>query len=107
MWITYGNVQEFGNAEFSLPGDSVNRSVKHLVIRGVRSASKLSLKSRSSGRQLATQSDTTAGGRILLRRDLQTAWARLKADVDMRKLLTRWAPPLSLVKGGNIFERLA
>ena len=61
-------------------------------------------------RQLATQHDTTAGGRILLRRDLQTAWARLKADVDMRKLLTNWRPPLGLMcvqQGGDVFEHLA
>ena len=45
----------------------------------------------------ATQYDTTAGGRILLRRDLrQTAWARLNADDDMRKLLTNWRRRLVL-----------
>ena len=52
-WILYGNVREFGDAggslgkrclfflttiypEIRLPGDRVNRRVKHLVFRGVR-----------------------------------------------------------------------
>ena len=47
-------------------------------------------------RQLATQYDTTAGGRLLLRRDLQAAWARLKTDVDMHKLLANWRRRLVL-----------
>ena len=54
--LTYGNVKELGNAggsfgerclvfsttllpQIRLPGDGVNRLVKHLVIRGVRCAS--------------------------------------------------------------------
>ena len=31
---------------------------------------------------------------VLLRRDLQAAWTRLKAGVDMDKLLANWRPPL-------------
>ena len=60
-------------------------------------------------RQLATQYDTTAGGRLLLRRDLQTAWSRLKPDVDMRKLLANWRRRLVLCvqQGGDVFEHLA
>ena len=59
-------------------------------------------------RQLAAQYDTTAGGRILLRRDLQTAWVRLKTDVDMRKLLTNWRRRLVLCvqQDGDVFEHL-
>ena len=60
-------------------------------------------------RQLATQYDTTAGGRLSLRRDLQTAWARLKSDVDMRKLLANWRRRLVLCVQQNedVFEHLA
>ena len=60
-------------------------------------------------RQLATQYDTTAAGRILLRGDLQAAWARLKADVDMRKLLATWRRRLVLCvqQNGDVFEHLA
>ena len=59
-------------------------------------------------RQLATQYDTTAGGRILLRRDLQTAWAQLRADVDMDKLLANWRRRLVLCvqQDGDVFEHL-
>ena len=60
-------------------------------------------------RQLARRYDTTAGGRLLLRRDLQTAWTRLKADVDMDKLLANWRRRLVLCvqHDGDVFEHLA
>ena len=59
-------------------------------------------------RQSTPQYDTTAGGRILLRRDLQTAWARVKANVDVRKLLTNWRRRLVLCvqQDGDVFEHL-
>ena len=53
------------------------------------------------GRQLASQYDTTAGGRILLRRDLQTACTRLKADVDMRQAAGQLASPPGLVRAAQ------
>ena len=58
---------------------------------------------------LAPQYDTTAGGCLLLHRDLQAAWARLKADVDMRKLLANWRRRLVLCvqHNGDVFENLA
>ena len=51
----------------------------------------------------------TAGGRLLLHRDLQAAWARLKTDVDMRKLLANWRRRLVLCvqHNGDVFEHLA
>ena len=60
-------------------------------------------------RELATQYHTIARGRILLRRDLQKAWARLKVDVDMRKLLANWRRRLVLCvqQDGDVFEHLA
>ena len=60
-------------------------------------------------RQLAPQYDTTAGGRLLLHRDLQAAWARHKADVDVRRLLANWRRRLVLYvqHNGDVFEHLA
>ena len=57
---------------------------------------------------VATQYDTTAGGRILLRRDLQTAWAQLGADIDVDKLLTnrRRRLVLCVQQRGDVFEHL-
>ena len=59
-------------------------------------------------RQLARQYDTTAGGRILLCRDLQTAWAQLTAHVAMDKLLANWRRRLVLCvqQDGDVFEHL-